>query len=224
MKLAIFDFDGTLFPRDTLPFLLKQWKHRGFSRSRYYKAVLNLAALYINYKIRPASETEKEKMKIEAVKRFNNIFLGMNEEEVREFFRLAGEEINNMLFKPVKDEIAGSFKKGLHTVFLSGAYEMLLNEIGGKLNINTVLGTEIYFDEDGIYNPEKLDIVSGRTKKEKLLKYFEGEDINWAESYSYADNYSDLPILELAGNPVAVRPDDRLKKHAEEKGWRIISN
>jgi hypothetical protein len=26
MKLAIFDFDGTLSPQDTLPFLLKQWK------------------------------------------------------------------------------------------------------------------------------------------------------------------------------------------------------
>ena len=31
MKLAIFDFDGTISPQDTLPFLLKQWKKFGYS-------------------------------------------------------------------------------------------------------------------------------------------------------------------------------------------------
>ncbi len=33
--------------------------------------------------------------------------------------------------------------------------------------------------------------------------------IDLSESYAYSDSESDLPMLELVGNPVAVNPDSR---------------
>jgi len=47
MKLAIFDFDGTLFPVETLPFLLSQWKKLKYSKTRYYKTYIFLMPLYL---------------------------------------------------------------------------------------------------------------------------------------------------------------------------------
>lgn len=35
MKLAIFDFDGTLVPKDALPFVLAQWKKQNYSKIKY---------------------------------------------------------------------------------------------------------------------------------------------------------------------------------------------
>jgi len=41
-------------------------------------------------------------------------------------------------------------------------------------------------------------------------------------SIFYSDSASDLPLLEWADEAVAVRPDARLRAHAELRGWRII--
>ncbi|MFO1205592.1 MAG: HAD family hydrolase [Burkholderiales bacterium] len=44
-----------------------------------------------------------------------------------------------------------------------------------------------------------------------------------AGSWFYSDSLNDLPLLELVSNPVAVDPDDTLRRHAEERGWPVIS-
>jgi HAD superfamily hydrolase (TIGR01490 family) len=41
-------------------------------------------------------------------------------------------------------------------------------------------------------------------------------------SWFYSDSASDLPLLQAVTDPVAVRPDDRLRAHAAAAGWRIV--
>ena len=41
-------------------------------------------------------------------------------------------------------------------------------------------------------------------------------------SWFYSDSTSDLPLLNAVSDPVAVRPDPRLREHAREAGWRIV--
>lgn len=40
----------------------------------------------------------------------------------------------------------------------------------------------------------------------------------------YSDSSSDLPLLEWADVPVAVRPDAGLRAHAQARGWQIIES
>ena len=47
-----------------------------------------------------------------------------------------------------------------------------------------------------------------------------GVDLDTA--YGYADSYSDLPLLSAVGNPVAVRPDVALFRHARRQRWDIV--
>ena len=51
----------------------------------------------------------------------------------------------------------------------------------------------------------------------------EREGIDLAESFAYSDSESDLPMLRLVGNPVAVNPDAELARVAREEGWRVIT-
>ena len=46
---------------------------------------------------------------------------------------------------------------------------------------------------------------------------------DFAESWFYSDSTNDLPLLEVVTHPVAVDPDDGLRRIARERGWRIIS-
>jgi len=38
----------------------------------------------------------------------------------------------------------------------------------------------------------------------------------------YTDSFSDVPVLEAVGQPVAVNPDPRLRRRANKRGWRIV--
>lgn len=45
---------------------------------------------------------------------------------------------------------------------------------------------------------------------------------DFEQSWFYSDSTSDLPLLGAVSNPVAVRPDARLRQHALQAGWPIF--
>jgi HAD superfamily hydrolase (TIGR01490 family) len=46
---------------------------------------------------------------------------------------------------------------------------------------------------------------------------------SFAESSFYSDSHNDLPLLERVTRPVAVDPDDALRRVAGSRGWPVIS-
>jgi HAD superfamily hydrolase (TIGR01490 family) len=46
---------------------------------------------------------------------------------------------------------------------------------------------------------------------------------SFAASAFYSDSHNDLPLLERVSRPVAVDPDERLRRVAAERAWEIIS-
>ncbi len=46
---------------------------------------------------------------------------------------------------------------------------------------------------------------------------------SFAKSTFYSDSLNDLPLLSTVDTPVAVDPDDTLRAHAIEMGWKIIT-
>ena len=54
----------------------------------------------------------------------------------------------------------------------------------------------------------------------RVLAEREGYDL--AECTAYSDSHTDLPFLEVVGHPVAVNPDRRLRRIAQERGWPIL--
>ncbi len=47
---------------------------------------------------------------------------------------------------------------------------------------------------------------------------------SFERSWFYSDSASDLPLLRAVSDPVAVRPDERLRRAAIEAGWPIIES
>jgi HAD superfamily hydrolase (TIGR01490 family) len=44
---------------------------------------------------------------------------------------------------------------------------------------------------------------------------------DFGESWFYSDSASDLPLLQAVTRPVAIRPDARLRAHAQAAGWPV---
>lgn len=228
MKLAIFDFDGTLFPKDTLPFMLSEWKRQKYSKMKYFRFYSSLIILYIKYKILKNKSTgphqqSLEQVKITAMEKFYKIFSGMTEKEVGEFMGKCAASAAGLLNSSVTDEIGRARAQGFHTVLLSGAFESFLNYAGERLQMDTVIGTKMHF-KDGMFDPDqKPEVVTGELKLVRIQERFGDEEVDWQASRAYADSFSDADILQAVGNPVAVHPDAALKAVAEEKNWEVIS-
>lgn len=222
MKIAIFDFDGTLFPIDTLRFFLSFWKEKKYSKIKYYKTYIPLIGLYIIYKLDFKSKIPREKFKNKSLQSFNYIFSGMTEEEIIRFLNDCSEKIIELLNPAVVEEVQKAKKSGYHTVLLSGAYEILLLKVAAKLGIDTVIGTKMFF-KDGLFDENmKLNIITGPTKLEQLNEYFKDKSVDLDSSLAFADSFSDIHILKSVGQPVVVNPDAKLKGVALKSGWRII--
>jgi HAD superfamily hydrolase (TIGR01490 family) len=59
-------------------------------------------------------------------------------------------------------------------------------------------------------------------KAEAIRALAEREGIDLSESWAYSDSESDLPMLRLVGNPVAVNPDGELGRVARVEGWQVL--
>ena len=61
------------------------------------------------------------------------------------------------------------------------------------------------------------------TKLQEWLRLRGDTTLNLDHSVFYSDSFNDIPLLEVAGEAIAVDPDDTLRVHASTRGWRIIS-
>ncbi|MGO3770591.1 MAG: HAD family hydrolase, partial [Vreelandella alkaliphila] len=77
---------------------------------------------------------------------------------------------------------------------------------------------------DGRYTGRVAGTPSYREGKVTRLKqWLEGQEFTMDGAWFYSDSHNDLPLLEQVEHPVAVDPDDTLRKVAEERQWRIMS-
>ncbi|KUO63092.1 MAG: hypothetical protein APF84_11230 [Gracilibacter sp. BRH_c7a] len=222
MKLAIFDFDGTLFPKDTLPYLLTRRKYLKCSRFTIYKIYISLIPLFFQYKLGLFAKLSREEMKLQAVRKFNPIFNGMNEQELKDFFMICSQEVQGLFNKSVLKEVQKARDEGFHTVLLSGTYHEFLQNIGDQLEFDTVIGSQMYFNHGKYDSKKETEIVIGDLKLKKIIERFGYEEVDWEASRAYADGYSDLKLLQAVGQPIVVNPDAKLKAVAIDKKWMIL--
>jgi len=62
----------------------------------------------------------------------------------------------------------------------------------------------------------------GQKKKTASAEWMKANSIDPANVTFYTDSYTDIPLLEYCGYPVAVNPDILLFQKAKRRGWKII--
>jgi len=218
-KLAIFDFDGTLFTKDTLPYIGRVWKAQTASTFRYYLIYLQIAPALILYKLHLIS---RKTMKIWAVSRFHKIFTDMNEDDIQKLFYGVFLLIKPDFNPQIIEEIKATQSQGYHTVLLSGCYTGLLKTIAFYLKIDTVLGMDLPIKNGKFDSIVPIPFIDGDAKQKMLNKAFGKENINWQISRSYADSINDLPVLIPVGQPIVVNPEPQLLKFARDNHWQVL--
>lgn len=113
-------------------------------------------------------------------------------------------------------------RAGRATYIVSAAPAEIVEPLAHSLGMTDGIGTrgEVV---DGRYTGELIGpFCYGSGKVEAMREFAARDGIDLAQSYAYSDSSSDLPMLSAVGHPVAVNPDGKLQRHAEDHGWPIV--
>jgi len=112
--------------------------------------------------------------------------------------------------------------KGDKVIFATSSFDFIINPLERFFGIKDSLACRMEY-EDGVTTGNLVGYsFFGPKKKTAACDWMEKNNIKKEETFFYSDSYTDLPLLEHCGYPVAVNPDSILARQARKKGWEII--
>lgn len=219
MKVAIFDFDRTLFPEETFPLLMSHLKHHPIHFQKYRHFFMRILPIYLAYKCKLYPE---QKMKEYSMWCYIAAFGTSTKVEMEQFFSQIGEMMSENLSEQVLERFQQHKMDGYYTMLVSGAYEPLLNSVTKNVSFDCIIGSSIPYNEEKLRKNTPINYIYGERKMECINGHLSNTKVDWENSYAYGDSFTDLNVLELVGNPVAVNPEPRLLEVANQKKWEII--
>ncbi len=143
--------------------------------------------------------------------------------EVDDIQRITRETLREVvapaIYAEARELIDAHRAKGHHVIIISASAKILVEPIAQELGVDTVVATEMAI-ENGKLTGEITRYLKGDAKAEAVRQFAAEHGFDLDNSYAYSDSATDIPMLELVGNPVAVNPDRALKKHALTNGWQ----
>lgn len=219
MRVAIFDFDGTIYAEETFTLLMKHLKEHPTYHSSYKRFYRAIVPPYIANKLKLYPDN---KMKKRSMQLYLEAFNGLTKQEMDIYFGEIKATMQQDFNAKVLERLKRHQEENIHILLVSGAYTQFLERVTDGLVFNQIIGTDIFYKDDKVYTKNAINHVNGQQKTLKVHEALVGHQIDWENSYAYGDSFSDMPVLELVGNPVAVRPEEKLRSLANARGWEVM--
>ncbi|WNL43492.1 HAD family hydrolase [Halomonas sp. PAMB 3264] len=215
MSLAIFDLDNTLLSIDSDhawgEFLLEQGavdpvayrEANDRFMADYEAGTLDMAA-FLEVALKPLAEHSPEQLAT-----WHQQFMAS---KIEPHILAKGEEL-----------LARHRTQGDTLLIITATNRFITGPIAERLGVDALIAVEPE-KIDGRYTGKVTGTPSYREGKiTRLEEWLETQDHTMEGSWFYSDSHNDLPLLERVDNPVAVDPDDTLRRVARERQWRIMS-
>jgi HAD superfamily hydrolase (TIGR01490 family) len=215
MEAAFFDPDKTVIATSSVMALGGTFYREGLISKRTIVRGMYAQAIYL---LVGADENKMEQMR-EAMLKLTS---GWNQQHVKQLVREALDEVLTPVIYAEALELIDEHKKaGRLTVIISSSPAETVEPIGDYLGVDRTIATRARVDPEGRYTGELEFYAYAAYKAEAMREMAVGEGIDLAGSYAYSDSITDLPMLDMVGNPVAVNPDRELARIAHEREWEI---
>ncbi len=208
--LAVFDFDGTLIPGDSIVSFVNYARKKGAMPGKEYRRVLFATVKYLL-----GGMTDGQ------IKARSLRFLRGLSPEARE--TLAADFVREALLPKVYarglEAIEENRRAGRIMLLVSASTRNYMQFVSDALGFDALLCTELEADFTVRAN------CKGQEKARRVEAWLKqsGIQADWAASRAYGDSPSDAPVLRLCGHPVLVNPKKALRRampEADEAAWR----
>jgi len=216
VRAAFFDLDKTVIAKASIAAFGLPFYHGGLVNRRLIARAVVSQIVYLHL---GASEQKLARVRESML----TLTKGWDQAQIREIVREALEEtVEPIIYAEALDLIEAHRAAG-HKVFLvSASPEEIVEPLAEHLGVDGCIATRAVVDAEGRYAGEMDFYAYGPFKAEAMVALADADGIDLAESWAYSDSYTDLPMLEAVGHPVAVNPDRVLAKTAKERGWEVM--
>ncbi len=150
---------------------------------------------------------------------------GESEAETRAFCnRWFHDVVVQHVSEDARQRIAHHRAQGHRPVLLSAATQYVNHPLAAHLGLGDDFLCTRLEAQNGVLTGRLIEPACYGAGKLYWAERFAAEQgVNLTASYFYSDGYSDLPVLQAVGHPVAVNPDTRLRRRAQRAGWPILA-
>lgn len=211
---AFFDLDRTLIASSSSLALARPFHERGLiGRRQVLKA--RLAQAVLAHVGAPRGRDGQATDSIMA------ILEGRPDELLREIVCEAWPTVLRPLVYREAVELATTHAADGRPVFIvSAALQEICECIARELGFDGALGSQAE-TRDGRFTGRVERRLLGQAKADAVVDFAAAESLDLPASIAYSDSHTDLPFLEAVGRAVAVNPDRRLRRIADDRGWPV---
>jgi HAD superfamily hydrolase (TIGR01490 family) len=215
-QAAFFDLDKTVIAKASMAAFGRPLYHGGLINRRTVARAIYAQLVYLHL---GASEEKLARIRDSVLK----LTKGWSRDRVTQIVAETIEQtVKPIVFKEAIEVMAQHREAGRLVVIISASPEELVVPLGFYLGADGVIASRASLDEEGRYTGEMAFYCYGPFKAEAIVKLAAERSIDLTESYAFSDSYTDLPMLEAVGHPVAVNPDRVLGKVAREREWETL--
>jgi HAD superfamily hydrolase (TIGR01490 family) len=210
--IAFFDLDNTLINSNSGKLLVMEARARGMMNLHNLIRAIWMSFLY------RFNLMESEKIIAGMLQWLNGVpVAGVN--------LLASEVFLKKMIRTITDEARSEIiwhqERNAATVILSSALYPVCQAVAGHLNIDDIICTQLETVDGKCTGKPEGNPCFGEEKAIRLMDYCEKINSKVPDAWYYGDSISDLPVMQLVGNPVCVNPDKKLLKAAHKNNWKI---
>jgi len=213
---AFFDLDKTIIAGSSALAFSRPLYKAGFLRRG---TLVRLGIAQISYMLFGADEENLERARNEML----DLVSGWHKAEIDAIVaKTLDEIIEPLVFAEALFLIDEHTRAGRTVYVVSGSPEEFVTPIAKMVGIDNVIATKIRTDALGRFVPELDQYVMGAGKSDAMRAAAERDGVDLSASFAYTDSFTDMPMLEMVGNPVAVNPEKELRDVATENEWPIL--
>jgi len=132
------------------------------------------------------------------------------------------KRIKPNIYSQAAQLIRQAAEKNEKVVFATSSFDFIIKPLERFFGIDGSISCQMEY-LDGVTTGRLVGYSSfGARKKSAAQIWMEKNNINPQDVSFYSDSYTDIPLLEYCGNPVAVNPDFILLRKAKKSGWKIL--
>ena len=211
MKFIIFDLDDTLLSGDCE----REWITFLTSKGLMSDSSAELDRFDLDYR--------KGILDFEEYSTFvQKPIMGLTREEldnlIEEFIQKNINDLTDNLTKDLLNEASSADK----VLIASGSHDFLVKGFADFFKIDSSIGTPVELKNNIFTGQLSGEPTFSDGKVRAVEKWCNINDIEVKDSIFYSDSINDLPMFEVCGVPIAVNPDEKLKKIAKERAFKVI--
>jgi len=217
MKLVLFDLDNTLLAGDSdfewAQFLISKGvldrevhEARNIEFYEHYKAgTLDIQA-FLDFQLAPLARHDRDEL-----------------DAWREDF--VATRIRPIIGVPARALVQRHLDDDALVAIVTATNSFVTGPIAREFGIPHLIATVAAWDGKRFTGKPRGTPSFKEGKIERVEAWLEGLGYWWGSfeaSWFYSDSHNDLPLMAKVTNPVAVDPDDTLRRHAREMGWAVV--